>query len=82
MTITKNFIKVAALLVAIFYLGSCEEEEFNTVGSDLIPSENFDALLQVISKEKPSGIKGNFIQSAFLTSTMGVSYKLKLVNKL
>jgi len=44
--------------------------------------KNFDSLLQAISKEKPSGIKGNFIQSAFLTSTMGVSYKLKLANKL
>ena len=44
--------------------------------------ENFDSLVQAIFKEKPSGIKGNFIQSAFLTSTMGVSYKLKLVNKL
>ena len=44
--------------------------------------ENFDSLLQAISKEKPNGIKGNFIQSAFLTSTMGVSYKLKLANKL
>ena len=40
--------------------------------------ENFDALIQTILKEKPSGIKGNFIQSAFLTSTMGLSYKLKL----
>ena len=40
--------------------------------------ENFDSLVQTISKEKPSGIKGNFIQSAFLTSTMGVSYKLKV----
>ena len=44
--------------------------------------ENFDSLLQTISKEKPTGIKGNFIQAAFLTSTMGVSYKLKLVNKI
>ena len=44
--------------------------------------ENFDSLLQTIYKEKPSGIKGNFIQSAFLTSTMGVSYKLKLAKKL
>jgi len=44
--------------------------------------ENFDSLLQVIYKEKPSGIKGNFVQSAFLTSTMGVSYKLKLANLL
>ena len=41
--------------------------------------ENFDALIQTISKEKPNGIKGDFILSAFLTSTMGVSYKLKAV---
>ena len=40
--------------------------------------ENFDSLIQTIYKEKPNGIKGNFIQSAFITSTMGVSYKLKL----
>ena len=40
--------------------------------------ENFDSLIQTIYKEKPNGIKGNFVQSAFITSTMGVSYKLKL----
>ncbi len=40
--------------------------------------ENFDTFLQSVLKEKPNGIKGNFILSAFLTSTMGVSYKLKL----
>ena len=40
--------------------------------------ENFNSLIQTISKEKPSGIKGDFILSAFLTSTMGLSYKLKL----
>ena len=40
--------------------------------------ENFNSLLEVVKKEKPSGIKGDFIISAFLTSTMGVSYKLKL----
>jgi len=40
--------------------------------------KNFNAVLDVISKEKPSGIKGNFVKSAFLTSTMGTSYKLKL----
>ena len=43
--------------------------------------ENFDSLIQTILKEKPKGIKGNFILSAFLTSTMGISYKLKLENK-
>ena len=46
--------------------------------SDSKIKENFDALIQSISKEKPSGIKGDFILSAFLTSTMGVSYKLKV----
>ena len=40
--------------------------------------ENFDSLMQTIYKEKPNGIKGNFVKSAFITSAMGVSYKLKL----
>ena len=40
--------------------------------------ENYEAILESILKEKPTGIKGNFVLSAFLTSTMGVSYKLKL----
>ena len=40
--------------------------------------ENFDTFMQTVLKEKPGGIKGDFIISAFLTSTMGVSYKLKL----
>ena len=40
--------------------------------------ENFNALIHTIQKEKPSKIKGNFILSSFLTSTMGISYKLKL----
>ena len=46
--------------------------------SDMKIKENYDSLLETILKEKPSGIKGNFILSAFLTSTMGISYKLKL----
>ena len=41
-------------------------------------SENYNVLVESILKEKPNGIKGNFILSAFLTSSMGVSYKLKL----
>ena len=40
--------------------------------------ENFDSIMEKITKEKPIGIKGDFIKSAFITSTMGVSYKLKL----
>ncbi len=46
--------------------------------SDIIVKENYDSILETILKERPSGIKGDFILSAFLTSTMGISYKLKL----
>ena len=41
--------------------------------------ENYEAIKETILKEKPKGIKGDFILSSFLTSTMGISYKLKLV---
>ena len=40
--------------------------------------KNFNSIFETIVKEKPSGLKGTFIKSAFITSTMGVSYKLKL----
>ena len=40
--------------------------------------ENYKAIVDTILKEKPNNIKGNFILSSFLTSTMGISYKLKL----
>ncbi len=46
--------------------------------SDIKLKENYNAFMNVILKEKPSGIKGNFILSAYLTSTMGLSYRLKL----
>jgi large subunit ribosomal protein L1 len=41
-------------------------------------NENLDVFFETIAKEKPTGIKGDYILSAFLTSSMGVSYKLKL----
>ena len=41
--------------------------------------QNFNAVLDVLEKEKGNQtIKGDLIKNAFLTSTMGVSYKLKL----
>ena len=45
---------------------------------DLKIIENFKVLMETIEKEKPTGIKGDFIISSFLTSSMGLSYKLKL----
>ena len=40
---------------------------------------NFNAVIEVLEKEKGNQtIKGDLIKSIFLTSTMGVSYKLKL----
>ena len=38
--------------------------------------ENYNHFIESIKKEKPDTIKGDFIKSAFLTSTMGISYKL------
>ena len=41
--------------------------------------KNFNAILDAIEKEKSNHtLKGDLVKSAFITSTMGVSYKLKL----
>ena len=41
--------------------------------------KNFNAVFDVLEREKGNQtIKGDLIKSAFLTSTMGISYKLKL----
>ena len=41
--------------------------------------KNFNAILESLEKEKSNNtVKGDLIKSAFITSTMGVSYKLKL----
>ena len=41
--------------------------------------KNFNAVFEVLEKEKSNNtVKGELIKSAFLTSTMGVSYKIKL----
>jgi large subunit ribosomal protein L1 len=40
--------------------------------------KNYNAVIDVINKEKPTAVKGELIKSAFITSSMGVSYKLKL----
>ena len=41
--------------------------------------KNFNAILDKLEKEKSNNtVKGDLIKSAFITSTMGVSYKLKL----
>ena len=39
--------------------------------------KNFNAVFEIILKEKPNNIKGNFILSSYVTSTMGPSYKFK-----
>ena len=41
--------------------------------------QNFNAVFETIVKEKSNNVvKGDLIKNAFLTSTMGVSYKIKL----
>ena len=39
--------------------------------------ENFKYFIDSIKKEKPETIKGEFIRNIFITSTMGISYKVK-----
>ena len=38
--------------------------------------ENFNHFIESVKKEKPDTIKGEFIKAIFLTSTMGISYKV------
>ena len=41
--------------------------------------KNFDAILETLEKEKSNNtLKGDLIKSSFITSSMGVSYKIKL----
>ena len=38
--------------------------------------ENFNYFMDSVKKEKPETIKGEFIKNIFITSTMGISYKV------
>jgi large subunit ribosomal protein L1 len=38
--------------------------------------ENFNHFIESLKKEKPDTIKGEFIKNIFLTSSMGISYKV------
>ena len=38
--------------------------------------ENYNHFIESVKKEKPDTIKGEFIKNTYLTSTMGISYKL------
>ena len=38
--------------------------------------ENYNHFIDSVKKEKPDTIKGEFIKSIFITSTMGISYKV------
>ena len=38
--------------------------------------ENYNHFLETLKKEKPENIKGEFIKNTFITSTMGISFKV------
>ena len=38
--------------------------------------ENYNHFIESVKKEKPDTIKGDFIKNIFVTSTMGISYKV------
>ena len=39
--------------------------------------ENYQHFIDSVKKEKPDTIKGEFIKNIFITSTMGISYKIR-----
>ena len=39
--------------------------------------ENYNHFIETLKKEKPDTIKGEFIKNIFITSTMGISYKIE-----
>ena len=46
---------------------------------DYLSLKNYNSILEALEKEKSNSIvKGDLIKTAFITSTMGVSYKIKL----
>ena len=51
--------------------------------SDDMLLKNFQAVFEILEREKGNNtIKGDLIKNAFLTSSMGVSYKIKLTKKI
>ena len=52
----------------------------STIGRKSFPIdkllENYNHLIESVKKEKPDTIKGEFIKSTYLTSTMGISYRI------
>ena len=45
--------------------------------------KNYNAILDTLEKEKSNNtLKGDLVKSVFITSTMGVSYKLKLAKNI
>jgi large subunit ribosomal protein L1 len=42
-------------------------------------SDNFQALMGAINKAKPASLKGQYIRSAVMSSTMGPGVKLNVV---
>ena len=45
--------------------------------------KNYNAVIETLDKEKANNtLKGDLIKSVFITSTMGVSYKLKMVKNI
>ena len=38
--------------------------------------ENYNHFVESVKKEKPDTIKGEFVKNIYLTSTMGISFKV------
>ena len=52
----------------------------STIGRKSFPTEklldNYNHFIDSVKKEKPDTIKGEFVKNSFITSSMGISYKI------
>ena len=72
------YILVLFVVVLLIVLKK-QQDHLSDLENGIIPKEEIQMVLDSLEKEKSSNtLKGDLIKSAFITSTMGVSYKLKL----
>ena len=61
------------------YQGSLPQGRIVSFFKDELIIKNYNAILETLEKEKSNNtLKGDLIKSSFVTSSMGVSYKIKL----
>ena len=81
----KSVLAAVVICLSAFLLIGCQSNK-NLVatvnGTDITEEqlqENFDAILSAIMKAKPAAVKGAYLKSVTLTSTMGPGVRMNAV---